>query len=255
MHFWPSCHWSRRLDRATTSVSATRGATRHFGYQDHRMSPLSVSRSLAPLGRVTGQEVAVPAADRELRPVVSLQDRSSADDALKGHLASGALLGSDVAVFPLPEELELPIPLRVEVLLAPLGVGENAVVERIRPAHIEVASLESAPGARVMLVRLAQPSRYGSEPPTSEEMGAAIASAADAADLRHVLAALDVRADLAPDGLTEHLAEVRALEQANVDRIVVFKLGRRPEDIANCVLSPRCKPSWPFFHERLESDW
>ena len=170
--------------------------------------------------------------------LVSLQDRSRADDALGGHLVLGALIGPDRALFALPPELELGDEARLEVLVAPTDLHEQDIVEHLAPTSVLVRSLEAAADQRIALVTLAHGSRYAAVPPsvsTDEVIGALERAGeiwAAAVELRLVP---DVR-DLDPTAVLGRLVDIERLQRRT---LVSVLLGRSAAEVGWCPFSPR----------------
>lgn len=167
---------------------------------------------------------------------VSLQDRSLDRRSSGCHLALGVLLTAEQAVFDLPADRAFGDAPQLEVLIAPMGAWRD-VIERIRPLQVLVRSLEETPRARVALVPLAQPSRYGAARPRLDQV--AVQRALERTgelwsaliDLK--LARRPLR-DVDPAELLDRFDEIEA---AQLRSLVQIRLGRTPEEIANCPFS------------------
>ena len=184
------------------------------------------------------------------RPFVSLQGMQ-AESASAGHLAMGGLHGSDVCVFTLEESVELPSPMRVEVLICPVEATSSSVIERIRPAHIEVASLQASPADRVVLVRTGQPSRYGSRPLPVDLIESTVQTVADrSGDLRQAILDLGLVPELSEGARDELLRRIDQIELEQFEKLVSWRLDRPTKDIIRCLLSPKCQPIWPPFRRQ-----
>ncbi|MEU4513620.1 hypothetical protein AB0G05_29325 [Nonomuraea wenchangensis] len=168
---------------------------------------------------------------------VSLQDRSLDRRSSRCHLALGVLLTAEQAVFDLPADRAFGDAPQLEVLIAPVGAGRRDVIERIRPSQVLVRSLEETPRARVALVPLAQPSRYGAARPRLDQV--AVRRALERTgeiwsaliDLK--LARRPLR-DVDPAELLDRFDEIEA---AQLRSLVQIRLGRTPAEIANCPFS------------------
>jgi hypothetical protein len=93
--------------------------------------------------------------------LVSVQALDSADDPAAGHLAAGLLVDTDAVVVPSPPVGFLAGLEDFEVLLIPVPLSTQNIVERIRPARVDVFRAPGEQGTAVVaLVKLAVPSRY-----------------------------------------------------------------------------------------------
>ena len=173
----------------------------------------------------------------DARIVVSLQDRSRGPRSLDCHRALGLLVTAEQAVFDLPAELVFGEEAQLEVLIAPSAAGERDVIERIRPLQVLVRSLEETPEARVALVPLAQPSRYGASRTllSPDDVEQALQRTGEIwsalIDLR--IARRPLR-DVDPTAVLERLDELERIQKAS---LVSVLLGRTPGEIANCPFS------------------
>ncbi|MFD2094297.1 hypothetical protein [Blastococcus deserti] len=174
--------------------------------------------------------------------IVSLQDRARTPVATEGHLALGVLYGTDLAVFVLPEGAEWDDPLDLEVLISPTAPDSDALVERLRPRHLEVASLESAPQVRVATVRLAHGSVYATRAPALPPTDVVRQALSERDDLVAALTSLGLLPEYLAGLDQEALRAVEAVEAAQRLELQVQRIGRTPGQILNCVFSPRCHP-------------
>jgi hypothetical protein len=179
--------------------------------------------------------------------IVSLQDRSVSSRATEGHLAFGVLHGSDLAVFILPEDTRWDDPVELEVLVSPTAPESDALVERIRPSHIEVASLDSAPERRVASIRLALGSRYATEGPDFPPIDRFRRELGDRGDVISGLLSLGLLPQhlvgLGADGMRA----IEVVETAQRRGLQVGRIGKTAGQIADCVFSPNCvihPPPW-----------
>ncbi|HKT04254.1 MAG TPA: hypothetical protein VJT31_32415 [Rugosimonospora sp.] len=172
--------------------------------------------------------------------VVSLQDVHAATDASAGHLVHGVLAASDIAVFPLPDGLDVDPMRQLQVLVAPDDPGDR-LVERIQPMHLWLASLQTAAADRVLVIRLAHESRYGRG--GADATAAALREAFEEAG--EVWAGLH-RLGLVPErpigaGADTALAGVAAAEARQLAARLTLRLEKQPADLADCPLSPLCR--------------
>lgn len=176
-------------------------------------------------------------------PFVSLQS-GPREPGAGVHVASGVLLGNDLAVFGLPRHVDLRPDMRLHVLISPVRPVEDDVIERILPRHVDVSSLEADPQIRVAVVRLANVSRYVFHGVDREHLKAQLAPFLDRPDLQCALqdAGLLGAAPGSPR-VERTLADVVRVEAAQARRMISHRLGRLPEDIANGLLRP--VHGWP----------
>ena len=160
------------------------------------------------------------------------------------HVASGVLLGNDLAVFPLPTHVDLRRDMRLHILISPVEPAEDDVIERILPRHVDVSSLEADPQARVAVVQLANVSRYASKGVDPSALKAKLAPFFDRPNLQRALQDAGVLADGPGRPRAERtLADVVRVEAAQAGRMISYRLGRLPEDLANGLLRPA--QGWP----------
>ena len=174
----------------------------------------------------------------EAAPLVSLQS-GPREPGAGVHIASGVLLGSDLAVFPLPRHVDLSSDVRLHVLVSPVAPAEDDVVERILPRQVDITSLQAAPQERVALVRLASPSRYGSGSADPAELTARLVPFLDRPDLPQALHDAGVLGTQPVGrGLERALADVLRIEVAQSRRLISHRLGRHPVEISAGLLRP-----------------
>ena len=186
---------------------------------------------------------------RESSTFVSLQS-GPREPGAGVHVARGALLRSDLAVFAVPRHVELRSDMRLHVLVSPIGPGESDVIERILPRLIDVTSLEADPLARVAVVRLANPSRYagpGSDRESPEALQARLAPLLlDGASLPQALAEAGLLPSQSAGAPVERiLADIVRIELLQARHLITYRLGRLPPDIAGALLRPELAPAWP----------
>ncbi|NJP92033.1 hypothetical protein HCN51_21645 [Nonomuraea sp. FMUSA5-5] len=169
--------------------------------------------------------------------VVSLQRRSPDRRSSECHLALGVLITAEQAVFDLPADVEFGDAPQLDVLIAPVGAGERDVIERIRPLQVLVRSLRETPWARVALVPLAQPSRYGAARPRLDRdvVERALERTGEiwSALIELKLARRPLR-DVHPAELLDRLDGIVARQ---LHSLVQIRLERTPGEIANCPFS------------------
>lgn len=169
--------------------------------------------------------------------VVSLQDRALDRPSARCHLALGLLITAEQAVFDLPADLPFRDEARLEVLIAPESAGERDVIERIRPLQVLVRSLEETPEARVALVPLAQPSRYGASRPllSPVEVEEALQRTGEiwSALIDLNIARRPLR-DVDPTAILDRLDAIERVQQSSLVSVLI---GRTPGEIANCPFS------------------
>ena len=161
------------------------------------------------------------------------------------HIAAGALLGSDLAIFALPRHVDLCADVRLHVLISPRAAGPADVIERILPQHMVISSSESDPQDRVVVILLANRSRYAAAAADPQALTTRVAPFLDGPSLPHVLRA----AGLLP---SEHggcsvesvLTAILQVETAQTRKMISFRLGRVAEEAAHGLFGPHA-PGWP----------
>jgi hypothetical protein len=169
--------------------------------------------------------------------LVSLQARTAGGNALSDHIALGALLGPDQAVFDLVAGFTVPRDRELEILISPTAPGPGDMIERIRPRQVVIRSLDTTPDAMAALVPLAHDSRYGAAVArmSLEDLQAAVEQAGEIwpAMINIGWIKRPLR-DLNP---TETLARIADVERIKLNRLVRPPLVISPGQIAGCFIS------------------
>ena len=180
--------------------------------------------------------------------IVSLQDRAASGVPTAGHRGFGVLYGTDLAAIFVPPAVSWESAFDLEVLVVPTLPEPDAVVERLRCRHLELASLAGTPDSRVALIRLVSDSRYATEGFGLPPFDVVVDRLSEHPELIEGMVHLDLfPADRLPLDPAVVLAAVDVLEANQRLGLQVDRLGRRPGDIAACIFSPKCEvypPRW-----------
>jgi hypothetical protein len=172
--------------------------------------------------------------------LVSLQNTTADADALTGHIALGAFIGSNLTIFQLSVGQGLSDGARLEVLISPTEPGRDDVIERIRPLQVLIRSLTNSPGSGIALVPLAQASRYGSasRTRTRSELQAELQRSGDIWSALRQLGMVD--RSLHEIDASRALRQIAELETVQRLRVVHEQRGLSAEELADCPFSNNC---------------
>ncbi len=178
-------------------------------------------------------------------PVVSLQAGAVAGAGSNTHLAFGRLVGTDLAVFAVPEGVDLPADRPVHVVVSPAEPDQSSVVERFPAWHVEVASLQATPDVRACVVRLLHRSQHATDVVAldPDRLTAALDATGDV--VRGLAEAGLALPDPADDALAGVLERAVAVELDRTQRPLAIEVGQPSTSVVRCVISPKCHPEPP----------
>jgi hypothetical protein len=176
--------------------------------------------------------------------VVSLQDRACDFNASRGHLALGALIGTNRAVFQLPEDFQVSPDAKLEVLVSPTAPDRDTIVERIQLDRLWVSSLAPAALPQAALAPLLHASRYGDN--STVDPAVFEAALVRSSDIWSALLDLGlVTRTLLDVDPTAVLEQIGRIEEVQRRLQVALVLSKEAKVINNCVFSSSCHPWKP----------
>jgi hypothetical protein len=189
----------------------------------------------------------MPPTDTGVDVVVSLQVRGAEDRPWEGHLAAGLLFDIDVVVAPTPPSSLLDRSIEFEVLIIPMQLRSSDLVERIRPARIDVLRLQGTPDPPIAaIIRLTQPSRHPLMLGSYDECDLRRAFR-DHGDMWAALESLEAIPGGLRDGPSQDV--LRRVPQIEREQRLALRRDYEIPSFNNwpwCIFTPRCEPCNPL---------